>query len=127
MELRGVSQKFEGNDEMNERHYAGSCQCGAVQFETYVDLDNTRTCNCSRCQRLGAVWGYTTIDKFTIISGENNLSTFTFNRHVGKHMFCKTCGIEPFAVSTIVVINANCLDGIDPRSLKPTHADGRSA
>ncbi|HVY24675.1 MAG TPA: GFA family protein [Steroidobacteraceae bacterium] len=111
---------------MSEQHYTGSCQCGAVKFEVDVDLDTTRTCNCSRCQRLGAVWGYTSLDKLKILSGEENLTTFTFNRHVGKHRFCKTCGIQCFATGSIAVVNANCLDGIDPRALKPVHADGRS-
>jgi len=44
---------------MSEQHYKGSCQCGAVTFETDVDLDNTITCNCSRCQRLGSVLAFT--------------------------------------------------------------------
>jgi hypothetical protein len=111
---------------MSERLYTGSCQCGAVKFETEVDLDKTRTCNCSRCQRLGAVWGYTSLEKLRIVTGEANLTTYTFNRHKGRHMFCKTCGIEAFAIGSIAVINVNCLDGIDPRKLTPEHADGRS-
>lgn len=111
---------------MGERRYTGSCQCGAVTFEVEVDLDKTRTCNCSRCQRLGAVWGYTATDKLKILSGEDALTTFTFNRHKGQHRFCSICGIQPFAVGSIAVINANCLDDVDPRALKPEHVDGRS-
>ena len=111
---------------MGERRFTGSCQCGAVTFEVDLDLETTRTCNCSRCQRLGAVWGYTTADKLNILSGESELTTYTFNRHVGRHMFCRTCGIEPCAVGSIAVVNANCLDGVDPRALNPEHADGRS-
>jgi hypothetical protein len=111
---------------VSEKLHTGSCQCGAVAFEAMVDLDRTRTCNCSRCQRLGAVWTYTTLDKFKVLKGEDHLTTFTFNRHVGKHKFCKICGIEPFALGSIAVVNANCVDGIDPRMLVPEHADGRS-
>ena len=40
---------------MGTMHYRGSCQCGAVSYEVDVDLDNTVTCNCSRCKRLGLV------------------------------------------------------------------------
>lgn len=111
---------------MAERRYTGSCQCGAVTFEVDVDLDTTRTCNCSRCQRLGAVWGYTSLDKLNVLSGEDVLTTFTFNRHKGRHRFCSICGIQPFAVGSIAVINANCLDDVDPRALTPEHADGRA-
>ena len=109
---------------MSERRYTGSCQCKAVTFEVQIDLELTRTCNCSRCQRLGAIWGYTSLEKLKVLTGEESLTTFTFNRHRGKHRFCKVCGIEPFAVGSIAVINANCLDGT--RALKPEHADGRS-
>ena len=111
---------------MAEQTYTGGCQCGAVRFEADVDLDLTRTCNCSRCRPLGAVWGYTTLDKVRILQGEDQLTTFTFNRGVGRHMFCKICGIEGFGLGSIAVVNANCLDGVDPRALKPQHADGRS-
>ncbi|MBG1231458.1 GFA family protein [Aestuariivirga litoralis] len=111
---------------MAEQTYTGGCQCGAVRIEVQVDLDKTRTCNCSRCQALGAVWGYTSLDKLKVLSGEDQLTTFTFNRNVGQHKFCKICGIESFAVGSIAVINANCLDGVDPRALKPEHANGRA-
>jgi hypothetical protein len=111
---------------MSEQLYTGSCQCGAVRFETEVNLDKTTTCNCSRCQRLGAVWAYTAVEKLRILAGEENLTTYTFNRHKGRHMFCKTCGIEAFALGSIAVVNANCLDGVDPRSLKSERADGRA-
>ena len=111
---------------MGERLYSGGCQCGAVRFEVETDLDVTRTCNCSRRQRLGAVWAYAPIEKLRILTGQDNLTTYTFNRHVGRHMFCRTCGIESFAMGTIAVVNANCLDDVDPRALHPDHADGRS-
>jgi len=111
---------------MAEQLYRGSCQCGEVTFEAEVDLGVTRTCNCSRCQRLGAVWGYTSLDKLRILSGEGQLTVFTFNRHQGRHMFCKVCGVEGFALGSIAVVNANCLDGVDPRALTPVHADGRA-
>jgi len=72
------------------------------------------------------VWGYTAIDKLKITAGEDNLTVYTFNRHMGRHMFCKTCGIEGFALGTIAVVNVNCLDDVDPRALSSEHADGRS-
>ena len=106
--------------------HKGSCQCGAVTFEVEVDLSATKTCNCSRCQRLGAVWGYTGLDKLRIISGEEKLTTYTFNRHKGRHMFCRTCGIEPFALGSIAVVNANCLENVNPRDLPSVHVDGRA-
>lgn len=117
---------------MSEQHVKGGCQCGAVTFETDVDLDKTITCNCSRCQRLGSVLTFTPSDKFTLTSGAGDLTEFLFNKHVIRHQFCKTCGIEPFAYGAVpdstpmAAVNVNCLEGVDPRALKSHHFDGKS-
>jgi hypothetical protein len=118
---------------MANEHYEGGCQCGAVTFEVDVDLDNTITCNCSRCQRLGAVLAFAPRSSFELKSGEQNLSEYLFNKRQIRHLFCKTCGIESFAFgampdgSPIAAINVNCLEGVEPRSLSSKHVDGRSA
>jgi hypothetical protein len=117
---------------MTLQHYHGGCQCGAVQYEVDVDLDRTITCNCSRCQKLGSVLAFTARDKFTLSSGEEKLTEYLFNKHAIRHLFCSVCGIESFAYGTMpdgtpmAAINANCLDGVEPRQLKSHHYDGKS-
>ena len=117
---------------MPEQHYTGGCQCGAVRYAVDVDLTNTITCNCSRCQRMGFILAFTPREKFTLKSGEKNLTEYLFNRKQIHHLFCRTCGVESFAYgakpdgSQIAAINVNCLEGVDPRTLKSTHVDGRS-
>ena len=113
-------------------HHHGSCQCGAVKFEVDVDLSSTLTCNCSRCQRLGSVLAFTPAANFNLQQGESNLTEYLFNRMSIHHLFCKTCGIESFLRTKgkdgtdMVAVNANCLEGINPRDLKSKHVDGRS-
>jgi len=117
---------------MSAQHYRGGCQCHAVTYEVDVDLDNTITCNCSRCQRLGFVLAFAPRDAFDLQSGEDKLTEYLFNKKQIRHLFCKTCGVESFAWgqmpdgSPIAAVNVNCLDGVDPRSLKSKHVDGRS-
>lgn len=117
---------------MPMQHYLGGCQCGAVKYEVHVDIDQTITCNCSRCQKLGSVLTFTSTEKFKLLSGEDCQTEYLFNKHAIHHLFCKTCGIESFAHgfkpdgTPMVAINANCLEGIDPRTLKSRHYDGRS-
>ncbi|WP_313613205.1 GFA family protein [Agrobacterium sp.] len=117
---------------MATQHYHGSCQCGAVSFETDADLDNTVVCNCSRCKRLGSVLTFVPKDQFNLVSGEQNLSEYLFNKHKIHHLFCATCGIESFAYADapdgtpMVAVNANCLDGVDARALSPQAYDGAS-
>ncbi|TVZ40941.1 hypothetical protein P886_0276 [Alteromonadaceae bacterium 2753L.S.0a.02] len=117
---------------MESTHYEGSCQCGAVKFEVDINLDNTMTCNCSRCQRMGFVLAFTSKDKFQLKSGENELTEYLFNNKAIRHLFCKICGVESFAYgkmpdgSPTVAINVNCLSGVNPRKLNSKHVDGKS-
>ncbi|MCV3738346.1 GFA family protein [Rhizobium sp. TRM96647] len=118
---------------MGMAHYRGSCQCGAVSFEADVDLDRTIVCNCSRCKRLGSVLAFTAREAFTLTSGEENLSEYLFNNRTVHHLFCRTCGIQGFAYgdkpdgASMVAINVNCLEGVDPRALASHAHDGASA
>lgn len=117
---------------MSIAKYSGGCQCGAVSYTADVDLENTITCNCSRCQRMGFVLAFTPGENFRLESGEGNMTEYLFNKKVIRHLFCSTCGVESFAYgkssdgSSMVAINVNCLAGVEPRELDSQHVDGRS-
>ncbi len=113
--------------------YTGGCHCGAVRYEASVDLANVVTCNCSRCAKLGWIMTFTPAANFKLVSGEGELTEYTFNRKVIRHRFCRVCGIEPFAYGVppgadvpVAAINVRCLDGVDPAALQPRHFDGKS-
>lgn len=116
---------------MTMQKYEGGCQCGAVRFSCEADIENTITCNCSRCQKLGSVLTFTEMDNFQLLKGADQLTEYLFNKKAISHRFCKTCGIESFAFgqkpdgSKMVAVNANCLDGVEPRELKSHHYNGR--
>lgn len=117
---------------MSAQRYNGSCQCGAVRYEVTADLDNTVSCNCSRCGRLGSILTFAPEQDFTLLSGEDNLSEYLFNRHAIHHLFCKVCGIQSFARGStpdgkaMIAVNARCLEGVEPDQLDPKKVDGRS-
>jgi hypothetical protein len=37
-------------------------------------------------------------ESFKLLSGQDSLSTYTFNTHKAKHYFCKTCGVQSYYV-----------------------------
>ncbi|CAA0115295.1 GFA family protein [Zhongshania aliphaticivorans] len=117
---------------MSVMHFDGACQCGAVSYEVDVDIESTITCNCSRCQRMGFVLAFTSVDNFQLKSGEGHLTEYLFNNKAIRHLFCKTCGVESFAYGKMpdgtqtVAINVNCLSGVDSRALNSQHVDGKS-
>ena len=95
--------------------YQGGCHCGTVRFEVSTgEPAEVERCNCSICTKSGYLHLIVPLSQFVILSGEENLSTYTFNSGVAKHYFCKTCGIKPFYVPRSnpdgMDVNVNCLD-----------------
>lgn len=114
------------------QRYEGGCQCGKVRYQVELSLDKVMTCNCSRCGKLGSMLAFTPADKFTLVSGEGEMTEYLFNRHVIHHLFCSTCGIQSFARgkgqdgAETIAINVRCLDGVEPDEIATTKVDGRS-
>ncbi|MFT5162015.1 MAG: hypothetical protein ACI9FJ_000583 [Alteromonadaceae bacterium] len=75
--------------------YQGACLCGAVQFEIRGGIDSVIHCHCSLCRKSSgtayATNGFVDTDKFKLIQGEDNLSSFGLKPGQNRH-FCKTCG-----------------------------------
>src|SRR5579885_644334 len=80
--------------------YTGGCQCGKVRYEVQVEIGEVLECNCSRCARLGSLLAFTPASQFKLLSGEGDLTHYTFNRHLIEHQFCSSCGIQSFAIGT---------------------------
>lgn len=117
---------------MGQQSYVGGCQCGGVRFEVTVDLDTTVVCNCSRCRRLGTIMAFAPASQFQLLSDEGATTEYRFNKHIIRHLFCSTCGIQSYSRgqmpdgTPMVAVNARCLDGVDPEALNPKHFDGKS-
>lgn len=111
--------------------HRGSCHCGAVRYT--VELDTTAsaiTCNCSMCGRAGTLLQFVPPDKFTLEQGEANLTDYQFAKHVIHHLFCKTCGIKPFARGQgphgpMIAINVRTLEDVDPFAVPTTQYNGK--
>jgi len=49
--------------------YTGGCHCGEMRFEVTIDLGNVIACNCSICQKRGALWSFVPPAKFALRVG----------------------------------------------------------
>lgn len=111
--------------------YTGGCHCGAVRYEVQADLGRVISCNCSICQKAGYLLVFAPAEQFALLSGEDALSDYRFNRNVINHQFCKTCGVHAFARGSssdgrqVAAINVRCLDGVDLDALSLTRFNGR--
>lgn len=118
---------------MTTTMHKGGCHCGAVRYAVEIDPDaEAIACNCSICGKTGSYLQFVPTDKFTLESGESNLTDYQFNKQIIHHLFCKTCGIRSFARgkkpdgTPMVAINVRCLDGIDVHQAKTKQFDGKS-
>lgn len=117
---------------MSAEEHLGGCHCGRVRFKATVDLATSMTCNCSICQKSGTILTFAPAERFTLLSGEADLTEYRFNKKVIHHLFCKTCGVRSFSRGQkpgggeMVAVNVRCLDDVDIASLTPKAVDGRS-
>lgn len=108
--------------------YEGGCHCGAVRFRVIVDNHQVEDCNCSICRKKGFLHLIVPREQFTLLQGENNLTTYTFNTGIAQHKFCQTCGMHPFYIPRshpdCIDVNVRCLDGDVMENFEITPFDG---
>ena len=110
--------------------HTGGCHCGRVRFEVIAPAAlNVSECNCSICSKSGYLHLVVPGDRFTLVSGREVLTTYTFNTETAKHLFCSVCGIKSFYVPRShpdgFSVNARCLDAGTVESITVKPFNGR--
>ena len=109
--------------------YEGGCHCGAVRFRVDVEDHLALACNCSMCSKMGYLHVIVPPERFAITKGQDQLTTYTFNTHVAKHMFCRVCGIKSYYVPRShpdgYSVNARCLDPGTVTGMRKLACNGR--
>jgi hypothetical protein len=95
--------------------HRGGCHCGRVRFEVRAPARvEVADCNCSMCSKTGYLHLIVRAGDFKLLSGQDVLTTYTFNTGTAKHLFCPVCGIKSFYVPRShpdgFSVNARCLD-----------------
>ena len=111
--------------------HKGACHCGAIQFE--VDAPSrlhAHACNCSICYKSGGDQMIVPASRFRLISGEDSISTYTFNTGGAKHTFCRICGIKPFYTPRSnqdgYSVNLRCVERTNIESVEVDIFDGQN-
>lgn len=108
--------------------YTGGCHCGAVKYQVDTNLEGLIECNCSHCHKKGFILNFVDKNKFSLLSGSENLTEYQFNKKQIRHLFCKTCGVQSFAEGVAfpqVAVNVRCLDGVDTAALTISKYNGK--
>ncbi|MDN3638860.1 GFA family protein [Simiduia curdlanivorans] len=101
------------------KKYIASCHCGAVRAEALLpDSIQAQDCNCSMCNKLGFIHVIVPAERFSLLQGKDDITTYTFNTAVAKHTFCKHCGVKAFYTPRSnpngFSINLRCLETTPP-------------
>lgn len=94
--------------------YKGSCHCGQVAFEAEGDPEKIMECNCSICSKRGSLHWFITRENFRLLSPEDGMGTYTFNKHTIQHRYCPKCGCAPFGEG--IAPSGNYMVAINARS-----------
>jgi len=66
------------------------------------------------CSKAGYLHLVVPAERFKLLSGREALTSYSFNTHTAKHLFCSVCGIKSFYVPRShpdgFSVNARCLD-----------------
>jgi len=111
--------------------HRGGCHCGRVRFEVEASAElEVELCNCSICSMTAYLHLIVPRSRFRLLEGEDNLTTYTFNTGVARHLFCATCGIKSFYVPRSnpdgISVNARCLDPGTVTAMRIRDFDGRN-
>ena len=112
--------------------YKGSCHCGKNAFEVDGEITEAISCNCSICSRKGSLLWFVPRNKLTLLTPEQDVSTYMFNKNVIKHRFCANCGIHPYGEGSdasgnlTAAVNIRCIENLDLSSIPVKQFDGRS-
>lgn len=113
--------------------YIGQCHCGAVRFSVAGDPPSRAvSCNCSHCRAKGLLLTFIPSDLIEITSGETELQSYRFNKHIIAHEFCRQCGCQPFGNglapdgSSMTAVNLRCVPEADVDGLILDKVDGAS-
>jgi len=111
--------------------HTGGCHCGQVRFDVDAPAEIAATeCNCSMCSKSGFLHLIVAKRDFRLLSGEDALTTYTFNTGAAKHLFCRHCGVKSFYIPRShpdgVSVNVRCLDEATINSVTVTPFDGQN-
>ena len=122
--------KNESNN--NKNYYSGDRHCKAVRFEVMSDeILTVFACNCSIClMKQNHHFIVNDKNNFKLLSGENELTTYTFNTKTALHMICRICGVQAFyqprSHPNGFAVTIYCLDNFNNVKYKVVQFNGKN-
>lgn len=109
----------------------GGCHCRAVRFVAEVARAvELLDCNCSICVMSGYRHLIVPHDRFRLLAGADQLTSYRFGTGAANHLFCSRCGIKSFyqprSHPDAWSVSFNALDDSSDLSVTARTFDGRN-
>lgn len=126
-----------------------TCHCGDTTITLSRRPETAKSCNCSFCERTGAVWAYFSPGEITVEATEQRTYSAT---GLNRHHFCGRCGMQTWGESPdwasaynndgtpkpgfqpgtvpearIAGVNLRLIDGLDWSTVEVETVDGRNS
>jgi len=126
-----------------------TCHCGDTRISLSRAPEAAKSCNCSFCDRTGAVWAYFQPEEITVKATEEQ--TYSASGGMNLHHFCGRCGMQTWGDSPdwasaynmdgtpkpgfdagtvpgdrIVGVNLRLIDDLDWSTVEVEKIDGRA-
>ena len=111
--------------------HKGGCHCGRVKFEIEAPAEiEAIECNCSICSKSGFLHLIVPKSRFLLLQGSGDLTTYTFNTGIAKHLFCTACGVKSFYIPRSnpdgYSVNVRCLETATIAKITVKPFDGKN-
>jgi hypothetical protein len=107
--------------------YRLSCACDSVNISVNAELKEVEKCDCPFCASSGFLRWKVPKAAMKVLSGTDDLSTYTWRQSAIINHFCRKCGLTMFRIvqaNDDVSVNARCVGELDLTSLKVVAVQG---
>jgi hypothetical protein len=106
------------------------CHCGNVVLTTEKLPETVTSCNCSICNRYGAIWAYFKPEQVTVVCNQVPTHTYSWAEKVIDFHHCPICGCVTHHTTTAranwtqVAINTRMFDPAVTKDIPVRKFDG---
>lgn len=110
--------------------FSVECHCGNIKITANALPSSITSCNCSICNRLGALWAYFDLENVETLSGGKPKSTYSWGEKTITYHRCGECGCTTHYTATesdgskLIAINCRMAPSSETSNIPIREFDG---
>ena len=110
--------------------FSVECHCGSIKLVASQPPSAITSCNCSICNRLGALWAYYDEENVKVIAGVKHENTYSWGEKTITYHRCDECGCTTHYTTTqddgseLIAVNCRMAQLLDVSNIPVREFDG---